>query len=155
MEHLGVVLLISLLDSPNASLRLRASGLIWNLTQYSEDSRRVFTESGVVAKLGGILHTEVREIVSSASPPWGLAQLTCGALANIAMTCAGALRQEAQLLQAGENLVGMTLVAPDVVQKQAMRMICNIISDGHIDPMWQANDYCYRTSAPKEQMVCA
>jgi len=150
MEHLGVTLLTSLLESPNASLRQRAVGLIWNLTQHDDNSRRVFTERGVVQKLGAALHKEVREIISSASPPWGMAQLVSGALANIAMTSSGAMRSNTELLEAGQALVGMDSVAPEDVQQQATRMICNIISEGNVDKEWQANRYCYRSSAPKE-----
>jgi len=124
--------------------------LIWNLTQHDEVSRRAFAELGVVKKLGAALRTEMQEISSSVSPAWGLAQLVSGALANIAMTCSDEMKRNFELLDAGQMLAGMDLVAPADVQQQAMRLICNIISDGNVDKEWQANHYCYRTSAPRE-----
>merc|ERR1712048_1019136 len=107
MEHLGVSLLASLLDSPNASLRMRTTGLIWNLTQHDEDSRRAFTELGVVKNLGTALRREIQEITSSVSPAWGMAQLLAGALANIAMTCSDAMKNNVELLNAVQTLAAM------------------------------------------------
>jgi hypothetical protein len=73
-----------------------------------------------------------------------------GALANIAMTSSDVMRSNTDILEAGQALVGMNLVAPEDVLQQATRMICNMISEGNVDKEWQANRYCYRTSAPKE-----
>lgn len=150
LQHLGVSFLSSLLDSPNASLRLRATGLIWNLTQHSVNSRQVFVEAGALAKLAVELHRVVGEVTSSASPSWGMAQLLFGALANIAITCGDDVRKHERIVRAGELMIGMNLVTPPVVQQQATRFVCNLISEGSVDPEWQQKGFSYRTSAPRE-----
>jgi len=106
-----------------------------------------------VKKLGTALRREVRDITSSVSPPWGMAQLVSGALANIAMTCSGELKNNTELLDAAQALAGMNLVAPEDLVQQATRLICNIISEGTVDKEWQANHYCYRASAPREMVT--
>jgi hypothetical protein len=155
MEHLGVKLLASLLGTPNASLQLRAIGLIWNLTQHSIDARRVFVEAGVLQMLGTTLHRTVTEVTSSASPAWGVLQLLFGALANLALTCSDRVKKHNAIVQAGELMVGMDLVTPPIVQQQATRFVCNLISDGSVDHQWQENGYSYRTSAPREAIEVA
>jgi len=110
----------------------------------------VFVEAGALQKLGIALHRVVREIASSASPPWGVAQLLLGALANIALTCGDHVKQHERIVQAGELMVGMDLVTPPTVQQQATRFICNLISEGTVDPEWQEKGFSYRTSAPRE-----
>jgi len=155
MQHLGVALLTSLLDSPNASLRLRATGLVWNLTQHNVNSRQVFVEAGLLGKLGVALHAVVREVTSSASPPWGVVQLLFGALANIALTCGDDVKNHASIVQAGELMIGMHLVTPVVVQQQVTRFVCNLISEGNVDPEWQEKGFTYRTSAPREMVEVA
>jgi hypothetical protein len=155
MQHLGVALLASLLENPNASLRLRATGLVWNLTQHNADSRQVFVEAGVLEKFGVALRSIVREVTSSASPPWGVAQLLFGALANIALTCGDSVRQHSGIVQAGELMVGMNLVTPCVVQQQVTRFVCNLISEGKVDSEWQQKGFTYRTSAPREMVEVA
>jgi len=155
MQHLGVSLVASLLESPNASLQFRATGLIWNLTQHSVNARQVFVEAGAVQKLGLALRRTVPEVMSSASPSWGVLQLLFGALANICLTCGDSVKQHADIVRAGELLIGMDLVTPDIVQQQATRFVCNLISEGSVDPEWQKHGFSYRTSAPREAVVVA
>jgi len=155
IQHLGVALLASLLSSPNASLRLRATGLVWNLTQHSTDAREAFVEAGVLQKLGDALHAVVREVTTSVSPPWGVAQLIFGALANIALTCGEDVKKHEAIVQAGELMIGMNLVTPTIVQQQATRFVCNLISEGSVDSEWQEKGFSYRTSAPREMVEVA
>jgi len=155
MQNLGANFLTSLLDAANPSLQLRAIGLIWNLTQHDAASRHIFTDAGATHKLERILSRTMQEVLTSMSPPWGLVQLTLGALANLAMTCAASLKVEGSLSEVGEDILAMQLVAPHAVQQQAMRLLCNIISEGNVDPEWQANSYSYRTSAPREHLEVA
>jgi hypothetical protein len=148
MEHLGATLLSSLLNSPNESLRLRAIGLIWNVTQNDSNSRIVLTEAGAVGRLSHLLSIALREVTSSRSPPWGLVQLICGALANLAVSCSSQLRRDRALVRSGELLVWMD--CPDVVQQQALRLVCNLISGGEVDEQWRKCGYSSRSSAPRE-----
>jgi hypothetical protein len=150
MHQLGVNFLTSLLQSPNMSLRLRASGLIWNLTQHSEDNRHVFREAGAIKHLGNALAQAEQTVKSAMSPPWGTVQLVLGALANLAMSCSDQLKQDVRLMQVGQNFLAMDLVAPPAVIHQATRLICNVISMGEVDAKWQRNGYSYRSSAPRE-----
>lgn len=150
IQSLGVAFLCSLLESPNESLRLRATGLVWNLTQHCHNSRQVFVDAGVLKKLGSALHKVVGEITCSASPPWGVAQLLFGALANIALTCGEGVRKHECIIRAGELMIGMDLITPPDVQQQATRLVCNLISDGNVDPEWQEKGFSYRTSAPRD-----
>jgi hypothetical protein len=152
MQHLGVALLSSLLASPNSSLRLRATGLIWNLTQHSKNSRQVFVEAGALAELGVALELVMKEVTSSASPPWGVAQLLFGTLANIVVTCGDDVRQHSRIVWAGELMIGMNLITPPAVQQQATRFVCNLISEGKVDSEWQKQGFSYRTSAPREAL---
>jgi hypothetical protein len=155
MQQLGVALLVSLLESPNASLRLRATGLIWNLTQHCSNSRQVFVEAGVLHKLGDALHRVIADVTSSASPPWGVVQLLFGALANIAVSCGDHVKKHEGIVHAGELMIGMNLVTPTIVQQQATRFVCNLISEGSVDPEWQEKGFSYRTSAPREMVEVA
>jgi hypothetical protein len=149
MEHLGARFLVSLLGSPNVSLRLRAVGLIWNLAQHSTAHREVFAEVCAVRKLGDILQEAKHQAFNELSPPWGKLQLALGALANLAMTCSESLEQSPGILEAGTSLMQEDF-APLAVQQQATRMICNVISRGCVDNEWQVKGYSYRTSAPKD-----
>lgn len=141
MQHLGVHLLTGLLDSPNASLRLRATGLIWNLTQNYESNREIFSEAGAMGKLQeglgrALMHQQ-----------WGSVQLILGALANLAMSFAAELKKDEGLLLAAQLA---SEGGPAPVQQQATRFLCNIISEGIMDMEWQANQYTYKTSAPRD-----
>jgi len=149
MQHLGASFLSALLDSPNESLRQRATGLIWNLTQHDESNRVIFAESGVIQKLGAALAKSRQQVRSASSAPWGILHLLLGALANLAMSCGEQLRANQAVVGAGQDLLAMR-IAPDVIQKQATRLICNIISGGEVSEEWQSNGYSYRTSAPRE-----
>lgn len=155
LQQLGVSLLSVLLDSPNASLRMRATGLVWNLTQHDVKSRQLFVDAGMLQKLGAALEGVAKEVVSSVTPPWGVVQLLFGALANIALTCGDNVRNHANVVQTGELFVGMDLITPPVVQQQVTRFVCNLISDGNIDPEWQEKGFTYRTSAPREMVEVA
>jgi hypothetical protein len=155
MQNLGVAFVCSLLQSPNESLRLRATGLVWNLTQHCQNSRQVFVEAGVLEKLGGSLQKAVSEITASASPPWGVAQLLFGGLANIALSCGADVRRHECIVRAGELMIGMDLITPPAVQQQATRLVCNLISDGNVDPEWQEKGFSYRTSAPRDVLEIA
>merc|ERR1712232_263922 len=155
MQTLGAGFLTSLLEVPNRSLQRRGIGLIWNLTQNDAGSRLVFAEAGAINKLGAILCEAQRDVMHSVSPPWGLLQLTLGALANLAMSCAERLRMNQDLVQAGQYLLALQLVAPLVVYEQSTRLLCNIISEGTVDAEWQANSYSYRSSAPRDGVEVA
>lgn len=143
LQQLGVYLLVSLLDSPNTSIRLRSVGLIWNLTQHEDSCRKVFAEAGVIAK---ILKLLAENMSCLASHPWGALQLVLGALANLAMTFSAELKTEA-VMEAGQQLASF---GPDAVQQQAIRLLCNLISDGVVDYEWQINGYANKTSAPRD-----
>jgi hypothetical protein len=155
MQQLGAAMLASLLDSPNASLRLRATGLIWNLTQHCMNSRQVFSGAGVLDKLETTLSRVIEEVVSSATPPWGVLQLLFGALANIALTCGGDVKKHEQIVYAGELVIGMDLITPAIVQQQVTRFVCNLICEGSVDPEWQEKGFSYRTSAPRDAIGVA
>lgn len=155
IQHLGVALLASLLSSPNASLRLRATGLVWNLTQHSTDARQAFVEAGVLQKLGDALHAVIRDVTTSVAPPWGVAQFLFGALANLALTCGEDVKKHESIVQAGELMIGMHLVTPTTVQQQATLFVCNLISEGSVDAEWQEKGFSYRTSAPREMVEVA
>lgn len=144
MQQLGVNLIISLLDCPNKSLRLRAMGLIWNLTQHDVKNRQVFAEAGAIQKLRCALFETVNVV---SSQPWGAFQLILGGLANFAMSFSAKLKQDEQLLLLGQYL---TSECPEAVQQQAIRLLCNIISEGVVDAEWQKNNYVYRMSAPRD-----
>jgi hypothetical protein len=143
LQQLGVYLLVSLLESPNKSIRLRSVGLIWNLTQHEDSCRKVFAEAGVIAK---ILNLLAESMSSLASCPWGALQLLLGALANLAMTFSAELKTEA-VMEAGQQLASL---GPEAVQQQAIRLLCNLISDGVVDYEWQVNGYVNKTSAPRD-----
>merc|ERR1711904_593045 len=142
LQQLGVYRIVSLLDSPNRSIRLRALGLIWNLTQHEDSNRKVFAEAGVIAK---VLHLLAETMSNLASHPWGSLQLILGALANLAMTFSAELKTDV-VLEAGQQLASL---GPDAVQQQAIRLLCNLISDGVVDYEWQINGYSNKTSAPR------
>merc|ERR1711904_303345 len=143
LQQLGVYLLVSLLDSPNKSIRLRSVGLIWNLTQHADTCRKVFAEAGVIAK---ILNLLAENMSSLASQPWGALQLVLGALANLAMTFSAELKTDF-VLEAGQQLASL---GPEAVQQQAIRLLCNLINDGVVDYEWQLNGYLNKTSAPRD-----
>jgi len=147
MQQLGARFLASLLDSPNASLRLRAVGLVWNVTQHCAAHRELFAEVGVLRRLGDTLRRACS--FAEMAPPWGTLQVALGALANLAMTCSEALARETAILAAAQQLMEEGF-APGAVQQQATRLVCNVISRGRVDAEWQANSYCYRTSAPRD-----
>lgn len=150
MQNLGVAFLCSLLHNPNESLRLRATGLVWNLTQHCQNSRQGFVEAGALQMLGGVLDNAIVQVTSSTSPPWGVVQLLFGALANIALTCGDAVRKHERIVRAGELMIGMDLITPPLVQQQSTRFVCNLISEGNVDNEWQQKGFSYRTSAPRE-----
>jgi hypothetical protein len=143
LQQLGVYLLVSLLDSPNKSIRLRSLGLIWNLTQHEDSCRKVFAEAGVIAKILKLLAESMSNLNSH---PWGALQLMLGALANLAMTFSAELKTNA-VLDAGQQLASL---GPEAVQQQAIRLLCNLISDGVVDYEWQINGYSNKTSAPRD-----
>merc|ERR1719281_2235580 len=143
LRQLGVYLIVSLLDSPNKSIRLRALGLIWNLTQHEDSNRKVFAEAGVLGKLLNLLAETMSNL---ASHPWGSLQLILGALANLATTFSAELKTDV-VLEAGQQLASL---GPDAVQQQAIRLLCNLINDGIVDYEWQINGYSSRTSAPRD-----
>eukprot|EP00746_Dinoflagellata_sp_MGD_P166006 gnl/MRDRNA2_/MRDRNA2_95617_c0_seq1.p1 gnl/MRDRNA2_/MRDRNA2_95617_c0~~gnl/MRDRNA2_/MRDRNA2_95617_c0_seq1.p1 ORF type:complete len:561 (+),score=108.39 gnl/MRDRNA2_/MRDRNA2_95617_c0_seq1:72-1754(+) len=143
LQQLGVYLLVSLLDSPNRSIRLRSVGLIWNLTQHADTCRKVLAEAGVIAKIVNLLSENMSRL---ASHPWGALQLLLGALANLAMTFSSELKTEA-VMHAGQQLASF---GPEAVQQQAIRLLCNLISDGVVDYEWQINGYANKTSAPRD-----
>jgi len=150
LASLGVFHLTKLLSCPNACLRWRAVGLIWNLTQHSESCRQGFVSAGAVEKLGACVVQALEAVFSSSSPQWGPLQLLLGALANIAMTSSDEVRKQESLTAASETIMGMHLITPEPVGVQATRLICNLISRGDVDPQWQELGYRYRSSAPRE-----
>jgi len=83
---------------------------------------------------------------SLSSSPWGALQLILGALANMAMTFSAQLKTDL-VLEAGQQLASL---GPDAVQQQAIRLLCNLISNGVVDYEWQINGYSERTSAPRD-----
>lgn len=143
LQQLGVYPLVSLLDSPNMSIRLRALGLIWNLTHHKASNRQAFAEAGVILKVSTLLSQNMGRL---ASGPWGAIHLILGVLANMAMTFSAELKNEV-VLQAGQQLASL---GPEAVQQQAIRLLCNLISDGVVDYEWQIKGYSDRTSAPKD-----
>jgi hypothetical protein len=143
LEQLGVYPIASLLGSPNDSIRLRAVGLIWNLTQHEDSSRKVFAKAGVIGMISTLLAQNMRRLASN---PWGALQLILGALANLAMTFSAELKTDL-VLEAGRQLAD---VGPEPVQQQAIRLLCNLISDGVVDYEWQINGYSSKTSAPQD-----
>merc|ERR1719265_2789413 len=134
---------MSLLDSPNKSIRLRGLGLIWNLTQHKQNSRKVFADAGIIERLRSLLTENMQNI---ASRPWGALQLVLGILANLAMTFSSKLKDDL-ILNSGQQLASL---GPEAVQQQAIRLLCNLISDGVVDYEWQINGYSDRTSAPRD-----
>merc|ERR1711879_107623 len=123
---------------------------IWNLTQHSDENRAVFAEAGAIQRLGLVLARSYREVTSSRSPPWAIINLLLGALANLAMSCGEQLQASQGIVEVGEHLMCMERVAPEIIVKQATRLICNVISAGHVMQDWQENGYAYRSSAPRD-----